>query len=89
MDYAMPRAADLPDMVLARNPDPCRNNPLGLKGCAEAGAVCAPPAVINAVLDALAPLGVETIDMPATPDTIWRAIERARERRRTPETAHV
>ncbi len=89
MDYAMPRAADMPDMVLARNPDPCRNNPLGLKGCAEAGAVCAPPAVVNAVLDALAPLGVDAIDMPATPQAIWRAIESARANRRMPETENV
>ncbi|MBI1245484.1 MAG: molybdopterin-dependent oxidoreductase [Alphaproteobacteria bacterium] len=89
MDYAMPRAADMPDLVLARNPDPCRNNPLGLKGCAEAGAVCAPPAVINAVLDALAPLGVEAIDMPATPQAIWKAIQRARTETKVRERADV
>ncbi len=89
MDYAMPRAADMPDIALARNPAPCLNNPLGLKGCAEAGAVCAPPAVINAILDALAPLGVGTIDMPATPQAIWNAIQKARVEPRSPETVNV
>ncbi|MCM0018678.1 MAG: xanthine dehydrogenase family protein molybdopterin-binding subunit [Tagaea sp.] len=78
MDYAMPRAGDLPMFLLARNPDPCRNNPLGLKGCAEAGTVCAPPVVIAAVLDALAKLGVDDIDMPATPFKVWAAIQQAR-----------
>jgi aerobic carbon-monoxide dehydrogenase large subunit len=78
MDYAMPRAGDLPMFRLARNPDPCRNNPLGLKGCAEAGTVCAPSVVIAAILDALSGLGVEHIDMPATPYKIWSAIQTAR-----------
>jgi carbon-monoxide dehydrogenase large subunit len=78
MDYAMPRASDMPNIVLARSPHPCLNNPLGLKGCGEAGATAAPPAVMNAVLDALAPLGVTHMDMPATPERIWRAMEMAR-----------
>ena len=78
MDYAMPRATDLPFFDLARNPDPCKNNPLGLKGCAEAGCIGAPPVVISAVLDALAPLGVKHIDMPATPYRVWKAIDDAR-----------
>jgi aerobic carbon-monoxide dehydrogenase large subunit len=86
MDYALPRADDLPHLNLVRNADPCRNNPLGLKGCAEAGAVCAPPAVIHAILDALAPLGVKDIDMPATPSRIWSAIMAAAKRK---ENAHV
>jgi carbon-monoxide dehydrogenase large subunit len=89
MDYAMPRATEIPDIRLARNPDPCKNNPLGLKGCAEAGAVCAPPAVINALLDALAPLGVRDLDMPATPQRIWAAIEAARAAQPVAETADV
>jgi carbon-monoxide dehydrogenase large subunit len=89
MDYAMPRATEIPDIRLARNPDPCKNNPLGLKGCAEAGAVCAPPAVINALLDALAPLGVRELDMPATPQRVWTAIESARVARPVAETADV
>jgi len=78
LDYTMPRAADFPDMVLSRSPTPCQNNPLGLKGCGEAGAICAPPAIMTAVMDALAPLGVTHIDMPATPFAVWRAIQAAR-----------
>lgn len=78
MDYAMPRAADLPFFDLARNPDPCKNNPLGLKGCAEAGCIGAPPVVISAVLDALTKFGVQHIDMPATPYRVWKAIDDAR-----------
>lgn len=78
MDYAMPRAGDMPFFDLARNPDPCKNNPLGLKGCAEAGCIAAPPVLISAVLDALAPLGVDHIDMPATPYRVWKAIRDAR-----------
>ncbi len=58
LDYTMPRAADFPEMVLSRSPTPCLNNPLGLKGCGEAGAICAPPAIMIAIMDALAPLGV-------------------------------
>ena len=78
MDYAMPRAGDLADIRLDRSPTPCRNNPLGLKGCGEAGAIAAPPAILNALMDALAPLGVGHLDMPATPQAIWRAIRAAR-----------
>jgi carbon-monoxide dehydrogenase large subunit len=56
---------------------PCATNPMGIKGAGEAGALGAPPAVINAVLDALADLGVRDIDMPATPERVWRAIQQA------------
>lgn len=77
LDYAMPRAADFPDMTLSRAPTPCLNNPLGLKGCGEAGAICAPPAIMIAIMDALAPLGVSHVDMPATPFNVWRAIQAA------------
>ena len=56
---------------------PCRTNPLGLKGAGEAGAIGAPPALVNAVVDALAPLGVEHIDMPVTPERLWQAIRAA------------
>lgn len=78
MDYALPRAADLPALVVDIKDDvPCRTNPLGIKGAGEAGAVGAPPAVINAVVDALSDLGVHHIDMPATPEKIWRAIQGA------------
>ena len=71
MDYAMPRAADMPFMKVESNPCPTALNPLGAKGAGEAGTVGALPAVVNAVLDALAPLGVTRIDMPTTPDRVW------------------
>jgi carbon-monoxide dehydrogenase large subunit len=74
MDYQMPRADDLPSFQVATNVTLCTHNPLGVKGCGEAGAIGAPAAVINAVVDALAPLGVTDIDMPATPERVWRAI---------------
>jgi carbon-monoxide dehydrogenase large subunit len=74
MDYAIPRAHDLPSFALAFNPTRCTTNPLGVKGCGEAGAVAAFPAIANAILDALAPLGVTTFEGPATPHHIWRAI---------------
>ena len=78
MDYAMPRGDDLPMFTLSFEEIPSTTNPLGVKGVGEAGAIGSPPAVINAVLDALAPLGVDHIDMPATPLRVWRAIQRAR-----------
>jgi len=77
MDYAMPRADDVPDFKLGHVVTPCTTNPLGTKGCGEAGAIGSPPAVINAVLDALAPLGVKDIDMPASPSRVWEAIRSA------------
>jgi len=78
MDYAMPHADDVPAIEFAYNVVPCRTNPLGVKGAGEAGAIGAPPAVINAVVDALAGLGIKTIEMPATPHSVWRAIQQAR-----------
>jgi carbon-monoxide dehydrogenase large subunit len=78
MDYALPRAEDLPDIEVELIEVPCRTNPLGVKGAGEAGAIGSPPAVINAILDALAPLDVTDIDMPATPEKLWRAIALAR-----------
>jgi carbon-monoxide dehydrogenase large subunit len=78
MDYAMPRADDLPSFRLGFNPTPCTTNPLGVKGCGEAGAIAAFPAIANAVLDALAPLGVRNFDGPATPGRVWQAIASAR-----------
>jgi carbon-monoxide dehydrogenase large subunit len=74
MDYAMPRAHDLPNFKLDTVCTPCTHNPLGAKGCGEAGAIGSPPAVMNAVLDALRPLGVKDLDMPATPARVWEAI---------------
>ncbi len=78
MDYCLPRADTVPPVRFSMSPTRCATNPLGVKGCGEAGAIGAPPAVINAVLDALAPVGVTDIDMPATPDRIWAAIQAAR-----------
>jgi carbon-monoxide dehydrogenase large subunit len=78
MDYAMPRADDLPSFKLDTVCTPCTHNALGTKGCGEAGAIGSPPAVINAVLDALRDLGVQDLDMPATPSRVWEAIQAAR-----------
>lgn len=75
MDYALPRADDLPSFDLGFNGIPCTTNPLGVKGCGEAGAIAAFPAIANAILDALAPLGVRNFEGPATPARIWQAIE--------------
>ena len=72
MDYAMPRADDVPSFKLGYKVTPCPHNPLGVKGCGEAGAIAAPAAVMNAVHDALAPLGVTHVPMPATPLNVWQ-----------------
>jgi carbon-monoxide dehydrogenase large subunit len=77
MDYCMPRADLVPPITFDTHNVPCTTNPLGLKGCGEAGAIGAPPAVVNAVVDALAPYGVTHIDMPATAAKIWQAIHGA------------
>jgi carbon-monoxide dehydrogenase large subunit len=77
-DYALPRAADLPSFrVDTVKGTPCTHNPLGVKGCGEAGAIGSPPAVMNAILDALAARGVTRLDMPATPYRVWQAIQAA------------
>ena len=79
MDYAMPRAGDLPDFTVeTAKGTPCTHNPLGVKGCGEAGAIGSPPAFINALVDALSPLGVHDIQMPATPHRVWQAIQAAK-----------
>jgi carbon-monoxide dehydrogenase large subunit len=78
MDYCMPRAADLPSFKVGNHVTPCTHNPIGVKGVGEVGAIGVPPAVINAVLDALHPLGVTDLSMPATPEKVWRAIQAAR-----------
>jgi carbon-monoxide dehydrogenase large subunit len=78
MDYAMPRAADTPPFDVGLEEVPCKTNPLGVKGIGESGTIGAPPTVINALLDALAPLGVEHIDMPATPRRVWESMRAAR-----------
>ena len=78
MDYAMPRADDLPSFKVATKVTPCTHNPLGVKGCGEAGAIGAPAALMNAVHDALSAVGVKAIDMPATPHRVWSAIQAAK-----------
>ena len=75
MDYAMPRASDLPHLEVAMTVTACPSNPLGMKGCGEAGAIAAPPAVINAITDAL---GHENIAMPATAAAVWKATRQSR-----------
>jgi carbon-monoxide dehydrogenase large subunit len=77
MDYGLPRASDVPGFSFASHPVPARTNVLGVKGCGEAGCAGALPAVMNALVDALSPLGIEHIEMPATPLKVWQAIQEA------------
>ena len=79
MDYTMPRADDFPEFKIGTVCTPCTHNPIGAKGCGEAGAIGSPPAVINAVLDALSGLGVKNFDMPASPSRVWEAIQSAKQ----------
>ncbi|MCC6470256.1 MAG: xanthine dehydrogenase family protein molybdopterin-binding subunit [Alphaproteobacteria bacterium] len=76
MDYALPRASDVPSFTVLWNNQPCTTNPLGIKGAGEAGAIGAPPAIINAIVNAL---GIKHIDMPATPERVWRAANGGRQ----------
>jgi carbon-monoxide dehydrogenase large subunit len=78
MDYAMPRASDLTAFHVDSNPVPTKTNPLGVKGAGEAGCVGAMPAVANALVDALSVLGIKHVEMPATPEVLWRAIHNAK-----------
>tara|TARA_R110000787_G_scaffold58251_12_gene132914 strand:- start:14 stop:2338 length:2325 start_codon:yes stop_codon:yes gene_type:complete len=78
MDYAMPRASDMSFMEIKANPVPTKTNPLGVKGAGEAGNVGGLPAVMNAVINALQPLGVKHVDMPLTPERLWQTIRNAR-----------
>ena len=78
MDYAMPRASDLPSYHVGSNPVPTKTNPLGVKGAGEAGCVGAMPAVANALVDALSVLGIKHVEMPATPEVLWKAMHAAR-----------
>jgi carbon-monoxide dehydrogenase large subunit len=75
MDYALPRATDIPDYILGHTVTPSPVNPLGIKGVGEAGTIGATPAIANAVLDALAPLGITHMDLPMTPERVWQAIK--------------
>jgi carbon-monoxide dehydrogenase large subunit len=90
MDYCMPRADNFVPFKLETNTTLCAHNPLGAKGCGEAGTIGAPPAIMNAVADALAPLGIVDIDMPATSERVWRAMasyDRVRDTKR-PQTSY-
>jgi carbon-monoxide dehydrogenase large subunit len=78
MDYAMPRADNMPSFDFSTVEVPCKNNALGVKGCGEAGSVGSPAAVINALIDALADLGVRRVDMPATPQRLWELMHQGR-----------
>jgi carbon-monoxide dehydrogenase large subunit len=78
MDYALPRADDLPSFKVSTQVTPCTHNPLGAKGCGEAGAIGAPAALMNAVHDALSAVGVKRFDMPASPHRVWQAIQSAK-----------
>ena len=78
MDYALPRAGDVPSMTLGNHPSPATSNPLGTKGCGEAGCAGSLASIVNAVLNALADEGVTRIDMPLTSEKVWRAIQDAR-----------
>jgi carbon-monoxide dehydrogenase large subunit len=75
MDYAMPRADNLPSFKIDTTMTRCPSNPLGIKGCGEAGAIAAPAAVMNAITDAL---GTENIDMPATPQAVWAVLQKSK-----------
>ncbi|MBS0521870.1 MAG: molybdopterin-dependent oxidoreductase, partial [Proteobacteria bacterium] len=77
MDYALPRASDVPSFAVESHPVPCKTNTLGVKGCGEAGCAGALPSVMNAIVDALSEAGVTHIDMPVTPEKIWRALNPA------------
>jgi carbon-monoxide dehydrogenase large subunit len=79
MDYALPRADEVPGVVGELDEtQPCTHNPLGAKGCGEAGTIAAPAAIVSAVLDALAPLGIRDLDMPLTPERVWKAMQAGR-----------
>jgi len=76
-DYLLPSAADLPHFTTDRTETPATTNPLGVKGVGEAGTIASTPAVVNAIVDALRPLGIQDITMPCTPERVWRAIQAA------------
>jgi carbon-monoxide dehydrogenase large subunit len=88
MDYTMPNAGQIPTIITDFVETPSPLNPLGAKGIGESGCIGAPPALVNAVLDALSPLGIQTIDMPLKPERVWATIQAARNRT-LPETEPV
>src|SRR5262245_58289622 len=78
-DYLVPSAADLPHFTTGRTETPATTNPLGVKGVGEAGTIASTPAVVNAIVDALRPMGIHDVPMPCTPERVWRAIQIARD----------
>jgi carbon-monoxide dehydrogenase large subunit len=78
-DYLVPSAADLPHFTTDRTETPATTNPLGVKGVGEAGTIASTPAVVNAIVDALRPMGIDDVPMPCTPERVWRAIQSARD----------
>jgi carbon-monoxide dehydrogenase large subunit len=78
MDYALPRAKQAPDFTFVSHPVPAKTNPLGVKGCGEAGCAGSLTSIMNAINDALAPFGIRNIEMPATPQRVWKAIQEAK-----------
>jgi carbon-monoxide dehydrogenase large subunit len=77
MDYAVPKASFLPDLELGNTETPSPTNVMGVKGVGETGTIAATPAVVNAVVDALSPFGINHLDMPLTPEKVWRAMRTA------------
>jgi carbon-monoxide dehydrogenase large subunit len=77
--YMIPAASEFPSFTVDRTVTPSPTNPMGVKGIGEAGTIAAPPAVINAIVDALAPLGVTNVERPASPERVWRAIQEAKQ----------
>ena len=75
MDYAIPKASSVPTYELDRTVTPCPYNPMGLKGVGETGTIASTPAVMNAIVDALSPYGVDHLDMPASPQRIWQILQ--------------
>jgi carbon-monoxide dehydrogenase large subunit len=80
VDYLVPSAADLPSFTTDRTVSPSTTNPLGVKGVGEAGTIASTPAVVNAIVDALRPWGIHDVQMPCTPERIWRAINSGAEK---------
>jgi carbon-monoxide dehydrogenase large subunit len=78
MDYAIPKAEQIPDIILERTVTPSPVNPMGVKGVGEAGTIGATPAIVNAVCDALAPFGIRNLDMPLKAERVWNAIQQSK-----------
>jgi aerobic carbon-monoxide dehydrogenase large subunit len=78
VNYMVPSAVELPSFRLGRTETPSPTNPMGVKGVGETGTIASPPAVMNAVIDALEPFGVDDVDMPASPERVWRAVHGAK-----------